>query len=422
MLEIQVALTGSLTERRGLSELQVFLVVTFFTLCVTPYLLRNASRVLMLLLLFSLIASFVFTVSLSWKRVNRHQEAQFVLLVVLWAAYEFLLRLVGYSSAELGNYLMLWLYYCCILVMVMLDRATDRQKAQIGIICFFVILINIVDNLYLGIMYPGAQTLVNLSWGEQFLTTNVGGTSFYATAMFYCASCFLILLNSKRTLFRILASVAIIISICFLLFISPRATAVILSVVMIFLILLLWISKHSPVIGFILILGSFLMLFFLIPILEFLVAHIIDPRLSERFASIVGLLRGQDNGGNDSLTTRLMYSLLSLKSWTADFWSFVVGVGNKMDVNVETTGIGQHSQIIDSIAKYGIIGQLFMVPMYWKTFLIVKGHFYNRSYYYEAIIIVLMFFLYSLMNNSFKPEIGAVLFIFFPLIPSLVGC
>jgi O-antigen ligase len=87
---------------------------------------------------------------------------------------------------------------------------------------------------------------------------------------------------------------------------------------------------------------------------------------------------------------------------------------------VYSIGIGSHSELIDHLAVYGMIGLLSYIFIFRKYFVILSGKCtteINKGLY--KIILVFVIF-YSFLNNSFSMGVGILMFIMLPFVIDIV--
>ena len=118
---------------------------------------------------------------------------------------------------------------------------------------------------------------------------------------------------------------------------------------------------------------------------------------SEKLRDVAGLLQGREAEGKSVLARQEVYS----RSWKAFKSSPIIGVG------LFGGGSGGHSYLIDTLAKWGILGLAFVL---WFLFtfrreykLITKG---SSVYYYSVLFFVLVLLLCILNPKSWTYQLG----------------
>jgi hypothetical protein len=106
-----------------------------------------------------------------------------------------------------------------------------------------------------------------------------------------------------------------------------------------------------------------------------------------------------------------------MNTFTQNIESFFRGIGYHVG---ETSGIGQHSGFIDTLAKYGIFGGLFLLVIFVKIYLYFKRILGSNKYWIQLSMIFFAFIIYGFFNNSIKPDICCIIFIITPLLPDLI--
>lgn len=138
-------------------------------------------------------------------------------------------------------------------------------------------------------------------------------------------------------------------------------------------------------------------------------------------ALVVGYVGFSDNIGrylmqtfnysSDSLYSRRMYELGTVlegaartrhtlerfskpaMSWARFLESPLIGIGYKYGYTyseMKTAGLGTHSEIVDTLAKYGIIGTIPWILLFWNLILSIQKRFRQNATYTWVIILILM--------------------------------
>ena len=127
-------------------------------------------------------------------------------------------------------------------------------------------------------------------------------------------------------------------------------------------------------------------------------------------------LLNQENGDSSSFTSRYELWGVSVHSWLNSITSFFLGIGDHPKVNgsTELSGIGRHSDVLDTLARYGIIGFFFIYMMFAKLFKYLK-EICNNLYHNEIEVIILVVAVIATTKCLLFPDCGYFLFFLLPL-------
>jgi len=348
------------------------------------------------------------------NKVSR-ETRKAVAWIWVWLIYQILLFVVGFSTSAIGNYMTILFFYCTVMNGLLIQDLYDlvHVKRLAKFICLIVV-VNLIDNIRLGIIYPECNSYLYQSWGSKYLLMNVGGTEFDAAIMFLCGTVVACLLWYQKRIKRSVKTILIFFCLSmlyYLIFISGRATSIVfLCAIIIFA---MFRGNKKVLIPALVLLG---ILYLLSDASIF--AIIGNDRIASRLSDISDLIRGNRIASDSSLVVRFNKACESISTFLSSPTSFIIGVGNH-DTLSQVTGIGHHSEIIDILPKYGVVGiLLFSIVL---TKISKKMHSSNKqdrlfSFVYR------FFVLYSFFNVSVAPEIGTVVFMLTPtLLPLLLN-
>ena len=397
-------LYNKMSNRKEL-RLNNIIIYLFCIFALTPFLYRNASRYIMVAILGLTLLSQLRIVLLN-KRYPYIRKTIFC--IYLWLGYQFFLRIIGYSTSAIGNYMTSLFFYCTIIqmfyIMIYYD---DKQKRHLGIFIIIVLLVNTIDNLRLGSIFPNCNSYMYRSWGSQYLQMNVGGTEFAAAIMFLCGCLLISMLWYRKRIKRasriaILAALAVMI--VYLFWMSGRATSIIVLITMVGFALFLGKKKvliPLVIVAIICILLSDADLLLLIN----------NSRITERLADLSGFLHGEEINTDGSLFRRVNSMRSSVSTFFASPLNVLFGIGN------HDTGIGHHSEIIDTLPKYGIIGFISLCIIFFRVCRVICS--FNKENKKLSLLGFAFFIVYSFFNISIDPMIGIVVFMLVPNIGSV---
>lgn len=390
----------------------VILVLSIVT--ITPKLYFGAAAYVMILW----IAFFFFEYN---KIIRSNKKLKNLLtLGIIYVLVCITYKLLGISSASIEYCTARpFLYFAPVLALMIMDKCYNNQQLRFMFhILALIIAINIADNIRLSLEY-GIENIVyqNLAGqlreeGNQNL--NLGGSMFVNMIVFYSCAMFFAFLNSTKLIERLLFFIYFVISAYFILFCSLKASAVILMLISFVFMYVSYRSNENT--GVILTLTAIvggLVFLFSDYIVGFLIDIIASDRISQRLTSFT-------TGGSvedSSLTGRANLWQVSVHSWLSSVSSFFFGIGdhNWNDfITTEDSGIGAHSDLLDVLGRYGILGALILYSSI-KIYYSYLQKKYGYIFKWEIISFFILFLLMGLTKKFIAPQPSIVIFIMFPL-------
>ena len=147
-----------------------------------------------------------------------------------------------------------------------------------------------------------------------------------------------------------------------------------------------------------------------------------DISPNERLANRMYDMQRTYNEGisDDSFSGRFGLEILSLRTWLQNPLTFLFGIGDHRvsDFGIQgffMTGIGGHSEIIDSLARFGVVGFSIMATLFYRMSTFLVSLFDNPNVKKQVRIIIVIFILAALTKAVLFLIIGIVFFILFPL-------
>ena len=152
----------------------IFIIIFF-----TPFLSRNFSNLLILVLL----SLWFVTAFLSVYPKSIKLSIIFG-LIFSWILMTIIYRILELSTTSWGNVFIQPIIFFPILIYYLYGNFMKKKYLDLLLKNIFLIgLINIISNLYLNIIYPNASVLLNYT--DRYNNTNVGGTEFTLFALLY---------------------------------------------------------------------------------------------------------------------------------------------------------------------------------------------------------------------------------------------
>lgn len=397
------------------SNLHIFLLTAYAAVYLTPILSGMVHPVLV----GGLIA---LSLLLYLGRRITGTSAKLYLLCLFWLCYCILGRMVGWSSAAWGNYLMQCGFYFTIMAMCFVkEYMSAKQKKTLAHVLILIITINLIDNIRLNTIYPGASVdVVRIDWYPHLAGLNIGSTRFSTTLLFFFGATLFVCLSTKDKKQKLLFALLSLLTAYYLIYQGMRASVTFLLV---FLLGMMLYTKRSAkrgangsgVIVFVVVCLS--VFIFLVPILSFLRDLINVPRITERINDVINSLENGVDG--ESFSGRSGLYMISLRTF---YNNMIFGIGDHRGelIQVEDLGIGGHAEFVDLLARYGVVGLVVLLCILFMAFLIMRRHMQSRLHLAFANEIFLVFLICGFMKAVIYPEVGVVLFLLFPNIQYVI--
>ena len=331
-----------------------------------------------------------------------------------------LYKLLGISSAQIGYCIIgPFLYFAPVLALMIIDKSNNEQQLKFLLhILALAVAINIAENIRLSYQF-GIENLVYQNLGgmmaeEGLSGYNFGGTTFVNMAVFYACIMLFAFLRSNDWLEKRLFLVYFGISAYFIIFRSLKASAVVFLLISVVLMYVSVKSKENAgIVLLLLLVVGVLFTVFQESIIHFLVSVI----GSERIANRLIIFTSEGSLEDTSLMSRAELWQTSLQTWLSSVGSFFFGIGDHNWHDFATTidsGIGNHSDLLDVLARYGIIGA---VPLYSsiKVYYFYLVQRYGRSFKYEIISFLILVLLMGFTKKIVNGQPAIMIFILFPL-------
>ena len=345
-------------------------------------------------------------------------------IFILGVAFVFICaiyKILGVSSAKMWYCINApLLYFAPVSALMIIDRCNNEQ--QIRFLFHFIALavaINIADNIRLSYEF-GMENIVfqRLSgeMAEEGVTgLNFGGSTFVNMSVFYACTMFMVFLKSSTKLGKLLFLIYVGISAYFIIICSLKASAIILMLIgFVFMYVSVKSNGHiGTIMFFITVVGGATFLF-IDNIINILINVIDSGRITERF--IIFTSEGEVSDSS-SFMSRSSLWMVSIKTWLSGIGSFFFGIGEHNWHDFRSTadsGVGNHSDLLDVLARYGIFGALVLfssIKLYYD--------YLNRKYGASSKFFIISFFVLILLMGFTKKIVSAepaiMIYILFPL-------
>ncbi len=305
-------------------------------------------------------------------------------------------------------------YYCWMIVIficiVTIETVSEKHLKALEIAILII--------TFLGIVYVTITGSRNMQFMDLEEAISQEGAAYGSFIVLYSGICFIAFLHFKKTLYRILYLVAMLAAIYMNFAVMQRGTNVIFTVLMFFLIFIYRNKQHKRIRA---VLFSILItLLFLyttgtyIDVMDYIADISPSERVADRIKAINILLQTGDYvEAGSSIKSRSELTLASLQTFKSSGSNFLFGIGDTRNEDL----IGCHSEIIDTLARYGLFGFTILIVALLSQFkffsrLLPKGE-PLRS---QVLIIYLIFVLRNIIGNTLIPSVNVLLFLFLPIV------
>ena len=372
----------------------VFFLTLSVIIAIVPELNRNFPKIIWL----AIILLWYVDIFLHHGSSYLNRCPDIVALLFGWIFYIGILRIVGYSSADFGNYFLVFAAFDLILKGIYAHNFySEHTRKQILRLIQIIILICVVQNIYIGISEPDAFYYMYF-FPERYVGRNVAITQFYEMLSFYIGiNCYLFL-SEDRGFFKFLEAVSVVLSLFFMVTFEPRTTALVITALLVLLILVNQGNNQQNrlLVGFFAIIVIMLIIVFF----KESIINLLPERMAVRVRAVFDL-SGSMRIGDSVYTRRFELQLNSLKTFVSSPKSFFIGSGWHLGDQYSNV-VGQHALFTDYLAAYGCIGLVFILT-FCKTIkkIIVKNLTIEK--YYKALWPV--FLICMFITNPFRPEV-----------------
>lgn len=405
---------------RKVSYLLFALVFVYCASCISPTLGARLNTLLSLVLLGGVLLAVFITDA---QRKSFVKSSPLFAPVLLISIIILLYKALGISSAALGNqYHQLAFFSFTFIGLFVYYYFPVKQKILLFLSLSAVLVADLVNNIFLysafSRMYGVDMDAVARLMEDE---VTIGGTPFNTTSIFAFAAFYFIFLNVKRMKIRILALGCALVAMYYMFFCGARGTVILLDLFLIIMLPLLKFQEKSSTGKFLsYIVYAFFGLALIIgleSILDFMIA-ISPDRLAARFIDIKQT--SQEGVSDSSFSGRFGLYRVSLNTFFGSIISFLFGIGDHRgsitgDLSYADMGIGGHSEMLDNLARFGILGACFVFPIYKYAYRWFVDFFESKLLKKQLQYIFIVFLICSFIKAVFMPTVGCVVFVLLPL-------
>lgn len=396
---------------------------TFVTLCLLLLATMGVTPLLYIRpIIMALWCVLVFFNSIAYYRHTTSSKLNKVwIMSVCYMSLCVLYKVAGISSAGIGYCLLHTLFFLPIYSLLIFENQSNSNKVKFLFHAIsFIIVLNIADSIRLTIMYPLAVAFQSMSEElsmEGITGLNLGGSMFVNMTVLFLGVMMIAFLNATIKREKILFGLYIAIASWFIVICSAKASAVVLAVVAIVTQFITHKGKNKLGLVFLILCLVVVLKLFLKDIIYFASDFIDNERLTTRLLVFVEDNSGAADEGNITLEARAELWLVSVKTWLSSPTAFIFGIGehNHLDfISTAASGVGNHSDLLDVFARYGIIGGLLLYGIlinYYKWLSWRFGVAFKKYIATFFLLLVLM----GLSKRFISGEEAIVIFILLPL-------
>ncbi|MBP5273638.1 MAG: hypothetical protein ILO36_01705 [Abditibacteriota bacterium] len=278
----------------------------------------------------------------------------------------------------------------------------QRTKLFLGILAVFILYI-------IAMSFIGNAALQD---NDTNLANHITGAP-YCNAIMIFSGIFLILsLQAKRRAAKLLLLLASLLCFAVITIILQRAINAILCLFMLAL-LLIMSSRYRKII--LVACALLILLVFLTGAIPAIIKSVaaLNPgdRLANRLRSLAELMvTGNMSVLSKSILLRFSFLQNSINTWLSDWSTFLIGYGSHTkDYSV----ISGHSDILDTFAKYGIVGGLLLLDILRRGIVFIMRKQNRQQKIYSAVI-VLFVILWGILGAIFRAYTSVALFVALP--------
>lgn len=400
----------------SISSVSIGVLSLLIVILNTPILSRNLPNI-------ALIGLMILFILLNIKKFLTLKKGVLKILglVLVYLIYIAVYKACGISSADFYYFFNeVQFLFMVVTMTIITGRLSSAQAKFIVSLVLATTLFNMASNYLLYLRYGNGYLLL---YQTQKYSFNVYSTQNTTAIMFFVAIMFTYYLHAKTSKKKTMSIVIAIIGFIFSCVVTQRMTAILLCIIMVILIRNFNVQRNAKqmISSLLLILLLVLFYFYYKPILNFLADFASSDRIRRRINQIINLLDTQDfNESGGSLGAR--YSLLStsFSTWRSSIKSILWGVGDHRSTN---TIIGNHGQLVDILARYGIICWGVTITFLFRAFSHMKSSLIalNHQIIKQVNVICLIFLIRGVMGTIFEASIGIQIFIFMPAMLQLIN-
>ena len=360
---------------------------------------------------------------------NKSIEYKIILWWFLYLILQIVYGLVGISREFYYFFTKLCIYVVPIAMLYIVRFYNNRERKIIWWAILLTVGINVLQNFTLAPLDEAEELFMDVH-GSTTRGSNAGGSAFVAVCFLIMPVLWMAFRYSRKNINKLGCICVIAVSGIYITMYNSRATALVILFLEVFLIVIIETKKRLNYRGFYL--KSFIILPVAVAALFFLLPEIIQTfgfsaRMVRRFTDLFTVMGGDDieslQGG--SFQARYFLWQTSINSFFSSIPHFIFGIGEKRMVDISDmalirAGVGQHSEIFDLAAKYGVIGLVIFYNMMRKTikYILCLTSNYKLGAMMRVYFIGLI--IYAFVNNILFVGPNIIFFLFIAITVQLI--
>ena len=346
------------------------------------------------------------------------QYRSFVLVSVVLLFIIVFYSMLGYSS--MGRTPLLrnisWMIVGIISLYAMRYFSVFEKKVLLVVLTITIIVL-LISFISLG------QSIV--AFGDIEDASMTAGTWYGSMFMLLSGISLIALLKIKAWFPRIVSLLIFLLTLYLNIAILQRGTNVIFTVAELLLILLFSVNNKTFTgivsVAIMVSLMVFLSSDLLVDLFDWLASVSFSQRLANRFQQIsLALTYESIESGGGSFEARYELIMISWNTFTSSIGHFVFGAGEHWNTN---NIIGHHSFIVDTLARYGIMGGT-LLYIYFKNQYHIINSIINKktewALYMQCTVVFVFYILRNFYGNLSNATVVVILFLYFPLILNVI--
>lgn len=346
---------------------------------------------------------------------------------IVYAIIALIMVILGRSVTNINFFISRLPYYIIPIMGYFVVRHYNVKElkllvAFISIVFFANLFYNIgLWNVMPEIFEEQESTEVSIQYG---IMMNLADTQFVAVCMFVIGVAFMLFMNTTGFWKRMFYLSVGVVSGFFILFVTLRATVVLLLGVMTLGMIMAFFEPHKINVRPYYFKMSLLLIivssFIAVPLLIWILQNTESVRLAERLEDVISFSNGKgdiNSLSEGSMAQRFALAQTSLNTFFSSPLNMLIGIGDhtvSFGMDLHKSGIGNHSEFIDILARYGIIGAFVFIGILKSYYKSLKSLSSDRSIIKYVNIIFFVFIIYGFLNLVFSPMLEMFLFTVFP--------
>ena len=263
------------------------------------------------------------------------------------------------------------------------------------------------------------------AFGDKEDASMAAGTWYGSMFMLLSGISLIAVLRMKAWLPRIASFLILLLTLYLNIAILQRGTNVIFTVAELFLVILFNVKNKTLIgigsVAIIVALIVFVSSDLLIDLFDWLASVSSSQRLASRFQQIsMALTYESIESGGGSFEARYELIMISWNTFTSSIGHFIFGAGEHWMTN---NIIGHHSFIVDTLARYGIIGGALLFVYYKKQYQIMFSIITKKTewaLFMQCTVVFLFYLLRNFYGNVSAATVVVIMLIYFPLVLNLI--